>query len=141
MGPSKQSQVRSWSKRLRTVMSAGCGYASATKSASKRGWNVGALLRTGCLTGQMAGYGGSTRFVGQWGVRLSGGVSVSGAAVEHADAVVVGVGVAEALAFDGFDDPVDAFGGPVGEPLVEVGEQAPEFGVAAFGEAFVGGDE
>ena len=48
---------------------------------------------------------------------------MSGAAVEDADAVVVGVGVAEALAFDGFDDPVDAFGGPVGETGVEVGEQ------------------
>ena len=60
---------------------------------------------------------------GAGGVRLSGGLSVSGAAVEDADAVVVGVGVAEALAFDGFDDPVDAFGGPVGETGVEVGEQ------------------
>ena len=60
---------------------------------------------------------------GAGGVRLSGGVSVSCAAVEDAEAAVVGVGVAESLAFDGFDDVVDAFGGSVGEAGVEVGEQ------------------
>ena len=54
---------------------------------------------------------------------MSGGFSVSCAAVEDAQPVVLGVGVAESLAFDGFDDPVCAFGGAVGEPAVEVGEQ------------------
>ena len=61
--------------------------------------------------------------MGQVGVRFSGGFSVPCAAVQDAPAVVLGVGVAEALAFGGFDDPVGAFGGPVGAPAVEVGEQ------------------
>ena len=62
-------------------------------------------------------------FDGAAGVRLSGGFRVSCAAVQDAPAVVLGVGVAESLAFDGFDDPVCAFGGPVGEPAAEVGQQ------------------
>ena len=47
---------------------------------------------------------------------MSGGLSVSCAAVEDAEAVVVGVCVGESLAFDGFDDAVDAFGGPGSGP-------------------------
>ena len=69
------------------------------------------------------GFVEASRLCGAAGVRLSSGFSVSCAAVEDAQPVVVGVGVAESLPFDGFDDPVRAFGGTVGEAAVEVGEQ------------------
>ena len=59
------------------------------------------------------GAGGSFRLTGH---------SVSCAAVEDAQPVVVGVGVGESLAFDLFDDEVSALGRAVGEPGVEVGE-------------------
>ena len=53
-------------------------------------------------------------FCGAAGVRLSGDVSVSCAAVQDAPAVVLGVGVAESLPLDGLDDPVGALGGAIG---------------------------
>ena len=83
---------------------------------------------------------GSPRFVGQAEVRLSGDFSVSCAAVQDAPAVVLGVGVAESLAFDGFDDPVRALGGSVGEAAVEVGEQFGLPGPQGAGEAVRLGD-
>ena len=53
--------------------------------------------------------------------RLAGTI-VSCAAVQDAQPVVVGVGVAESLAFDLFDDEVAALCRAVGEPGVEVGQ-------------------